>query len=144
MNTDKLIVTQIDQITAFNNAGELEFMLDEVTDATISNSEEKQDITGRGGRKIASLKRNKAVTISGTNGFLVTSAFSSMSGSDVKSGSKTIKYTDVITVATSTLTDKTAIGTTGSEIGYVYKLNTNGSLGTKFTRSEERRVGKEC
>ena len=36
--------------------------------ATIANTEEKQDITGKGGRKLTSIKRNKAVTISANNG----------------------------------------------------------------------------
>ena len=56
VDVSKLIITEIAQITAFNNAGELEFILDEVQDGSISNSQEKTDITGRNGRKIASLK----------------------------------------------------------------------------------------
>ena len=135
MQIDKLIVTQIDDITAFNNLGQLEFMLDEVTDATISNTEDKQDITGRGGRKIASLKRNKAVKVSGTNGFLTTSAFASMAGSDISTGKKKIRETDIITFGASTLTAYKAVGTVGSEIKYVYKVNANGSLGDKLVQT---------
>lgn len=135
MNIDKLIITQIDSIEAFDNVGNLEFILDEVTDCTISNAQDKEDITGRGGRKIASLKKNKTATISGTNGYLVGGALASMSGSVVSSGSKTIKETDIITYNTSTLTTYTALGTLGSEIKYIYKVNGNGSLGKKFTQT---------
>ena len=71
VDVSKLIITEIAQITAFNNAGELEFILDEVQDGSISNSQEKTDITGRNGRKIASLKENKAVTVCANNGVLV-------------------------------------------------------------------------
>ena len=57
IDVNKLIITEVAQITAFNNAGELEFVLDEIQDATISNTEETTDVTGRNGRKIASLKK---------------------------------------------------------------------------------------
>lgn len=43
------------------------FTLDELQSASIANSEEKQDITGKQGRKLTSLKKNKSVTVSGTN-----------------------------------------------------------------------------
>lgn len=59
VNADKLIITEIDQITCFNNANELEFIMDEVQEGSVNNTQDKEDITGRGGRKIGSLKKNK-------------------------------------------------------------------------------------
>ena len=40
VDVSKLIITEVAQITAFNNAGELEFIMDEV----------HQKLTGKGGR----------------------------------------------------------------------------------------------
>lgn len=135
VDVNKLIITQIDQITAFNNAGELEFIMDELQDATIANSEEKVDITGKGGRKIGSLKKNKAVTLSGTNGLLVGGAVAAMTGTEVEQGTFKVRVTDVMTVTTdATATEKTAVGTVGAEIGTLYKKNSNGSLGEKLTQ----------
>ncbi|WP_342759402.1 hypothetical protein [Kineothrix sedimenti] len=135
VDVNKLIITQVDQITAFNNAGELEFILDELQDTTIANSEEKVDITGKGGRKIGSLKKNKAVTISGTNGVLVGGALAAQTGTEIENGTFKVRVTDVMTVTSNaTATEKTAVGTVGAEIGTLYKKNSNGSLGTKLTQ----------
>lgn len=136
INTDKLTITQIDQMTAFNNLNELEFIMDEMTDATISNSEEKSDIVGRGGRKISSLKKNKAVTVKGTSGLIVGGAIAAMTGSSIESGSHTIRYTDVLTVHENKATvARTPSGVSGSEIGAVYIKNSDGTLGKKLTQA---------
>lgn len=138
VDVNKLIITQVDQITAFNNAGELEFILDELQDTTIANSEEKVDITGKGGRKISSLKKNKAVTISGTNGVLVGGALAAQTGTEIENGTFKVRVTDVMTVTSdTTATEKTAVGTVGAEIGTLYKKNSNGSLGAKLTQVAE-------
>ena len=41
IDVSKLSITEIDQITCFNNAGELEFIMDEIQEGTISNTQEK-------------------------------------------------------------------------------------------------------
>lgn len=58
-----------------------------------------------------------------------------MAGSTVNTGAKTIRDTDIILYNTSTLTTFTALGTVGSEIKYIYEINANGSLGTKYTQT---------
>ncbi|MBQ0036427.1 MAG: hypothetical protein KBT35_05875 [Firmicutes bacterium] len=135
IDVSKLIITQVDQITCFNNANELEFILDELQDTTISNTEEKTDITGKGGRKIGSLKKNKAMTISGTNGLLVGGAMAAQTGSEVEQGTFKVRVTDVmIANGDKAATEKVAVGTTGAEVGTIYKKNANGSLGDKLTQ----------
>ena len=132
VDVSKLIITEVAQITAFNNAGELEFIMDEVQNGSIKNSQEKSDITGRNGRKIASLKKNKAVTVSATNGVLVGGALAAQTGSEVEQGTFRVRITDVMTVKDNACkTTKTAVGVTGAEIGTIYVKNANGSLGTK-------------
>lgn len=133
VDVSKLVITEVAQITAFNAAGELEFIMDEVQNGSIKNTQEKSDITGRNGRKIASLKKNKAVTVSATNGVLVGGALAAQTGTEVEQGTFKVRITDVMTVNSNKCsTSKTAVGTAGDEIGALYIKNANGSLGTKL------------
>ena len=133
VDINKLIITEVAQITAFNNADELEFIMDEIQEGSIQNSQEKSDVTGRNGRKIASLKKNKAVTVSATNGVLVGGTLAAQTGTEIEQGQFNVRITDVMAVKDNKCkTSKTAIGTVGNEIGVVYIKNANGSLGSKF------------
>ena len=127
MNIDKFTITSYDQLTGFDRAnGSLELILDELSYFSLAQEEEKTDITGRGGRTIGSLKKNKKVTGSGTNGMLSGGAIAAMTGSDVENGEYVIRYTDTITVqANGGTTTETAIGTAGNEIGTIYVRDTN-------------------
>lgn len=142
VDVSKLVITEVAQITAFNNAGELEFIMDEVQNGTINNTQEKTDVTGRNGRKIASLKKNKAVTVSATNGVLVGGALAAQTGTEVEQGTFKVRITDVMTVQGNTCkTSRAAVGVTGAEIGTVYLKNANGSLGTKLEQDAEAAEG---
>lgn len=136
INTDRLLITSIDQITAYNNANELEFIMDELQDSTISNSQENTDITGKNGAVIGRLKRNKAVTISGNNGFIVGGVIAAQTGSDVEQGAFTVRNMEILTVSTNTVTlTNEPEGAPGAEIVALYQRNANGSLGTKFEQN---------
>ena len=68
MNINDVTITSLETINAFDIVtGNFLFALDELQSATIAQTQEKTDITGKQGRKLNSLKRNKAVTISGNN-----------------------------------------------------------------------------
>ena len=59
MNIDKFTIASYDQITGFDRTnGSLDLILDELTDFNLSNSEDKSEITGKGGRVIGTLKKN--------------------------------------------------------------------------------------
>lgn len=140
MNIDKFTITSYDQITGFDRTnGSLDMILDELSDFTLNHEEEKVDITGKGGRTIGSLKRNKKVTGSGTNGMLSGGALAAMLGADIEDGKFTIRYTDTITVQSNKgTTAKKAIGTVGDEIGTIYVRDANKvyiSGGTKLTQT---------
>lgn len=138
VNVEKLTITEIEEIICFNNADELEFIMDEVQEGNINNAQEKSDILGRGGRKVASLKKNKAVTVSATNGFIVGGALAAQTGTDVVYGTHKIRVTDIIVVNSDVAsTEKVAVGTLGAEIGAVYKKNSNGTLGDKLVQVAE-------
>lgn len=143
VDVSKLVITEVAQITAFNNAGELEFIMDEVQEGTINNTQEKSDVTGRNGRKIASLKKNKAVTVSATNGVLVGDALAAQTGTEVEQGTFNVRITDVMTVTSNKCnTSKVAVGVTGAEIGTIYVKNANGSLGKKIEQDATATDGK--
>ena len=143
VDVSELIVTEVAQITAFNNAGELEFIMDEVQNGTISNTQEKADVQGRNGRKLASLKKNKSVTVSATNGVLVGGALAAQTGTEVEQGTFNVRITDVMTVKDNKCkTSKTAAGTACAEIGVIYLKNANGSLGAKLEQDTAAAAGK--
>lgn len=139
MNIDKFTITAYDQITGFDRTnGNLEMILDDLNDFTLSHEEEKINITGKGGRTISSLKKNKKVTGSGTNGMLSGGALAAMLGAEIEDGDYTIRYTDAIVVNSNNgTTTETAIGTVGNEIGTIYVRDTNNAYisgGTKLTQ----------
>lgn len=125
MNLDKFTIVSYDQIAGFDRqAGMLALVMDEINDFTLSQEEEKNDITGKGGRVIGSQKKNKKVTGKGTNGMLSGGALATQLGADIEDGDQIAKWTDVITVtANKGNTSKKAEGTVGNEIGYIYIRN---------------------
>lgn len=59
-----ITITSLETITAFDVVtGNYKFTLDELQNATIANTQDSTEITGKGGRKLANLKRNKAVSM---------------------------------------------------------------------------------
>lgn len=140
MNIDKFTITSYDQITGFDRTnGSLEMILDELSDFTLSHEEEKSDITGKGGRVISSLKKNKKVTGKGTNGMLSGGALAAMLGAEIEDGKHIIRYTDTITVSSNKgVTTETAVGTVGNEIGTIYVRDSNNAYisgGKKLTQT---------
>lgn len=140
MNIDKFTITSYDQIIGFDRTnGSLDMILDELNDFSLAQEEEKTDITGKGGRTIGSLKKNKKVTGSGTNGMLSGGALATMIGSDIEDGEYVIRYTDAITVSANVgTTTETAVGTVGNEIGTIYIRDANNAYisgGKKLTQT---------
>ena len=140
MNIDKFTITSYDQLTGFDRVtGSLDMVLDELTDFKLGQEEEKTDITGKAGQTISSLKKNKKVTGSGTNGMLSGGALAAMLGAEIEDGEHIIRYTDPIVVSSDKgLTTETAIGTIGNEIGIIYVRDANKAYiygGKKLTQT---------
>lgn len=134
-----ITVTSIETITAFDiTTGAYKFTLDELQNATIGNTEEKVDITGKAGRKLTSMKRNKAATISATNGLLSAGLLEVQTGGTITDGAVEVLWTDYLTVNSTDGGAKTsykAVGTAGSEIDALYVRNEDGTLGDKLTQA---------
>lgn len=145
MNIADLTITSFETITAFDIAtGNLKFVLDELQNATIANSQEKSDITGKGGRKLSSIKRNKAVTISGTNGMLSGGLMGVQTGSAFANKETEIMWQDYLTVdaGNKAVTTYKAIGTEGAEIVEVLVKNADGTEGARLVQAEAASAGK--
>ena len=129
VNINDITITSLETITAFDIAtGYLKWILDELQNAKIANTQEKTDITGKQGRKLTSLKKNKAVTISGSHGLVSGGLMATQVGGEFKNGITDIVYPDYLTVKSNKATTTyKAVGTTGNEIASVYILNADGT-----------------
>lgn len=144
MNVNDFTITSLDKITGYSLTGDYLFTIDELSEATIANAEEKTDITGRGGRKLGSLKRNKTVTINGTNGLISGGLLEMQTGSDFTSvAAASVKWADYLTVsADGATTTYKATGTAGAEIDAIYIQNADGTVGAKLVQDTAVAEGK--
>lgn len=144
MDIRDLAITSLETITVFDiETGDYLFTLDELQNATINQGQEKVDITGKQGRKITSLKRNKTVTVSGTNGLVSTGLLGLQVGSKFENGSYEVLWTDEIkaTEAGKAETSYVAIGDAGAEIIDLYIKKEDGTLGELLTQSPDTADG---
>jgi hypothetical protein len=138
-----LTITSVDMMTAFAiTGGAYRFTVDELQNVTISQYEEKTDITGKQGRKLSSLKRNKAVSISGTNGLISVGLMELQTGCEFTNKAVKVLWTDYLTVQSNAATTTwTAVGTSGAEIEALYTI-VDGALGTKLEQDSTAASGK--
>lgn len=145
MNINDITITSLETITAFDIAtGAYRFTLDELQNAKIANTQEKTDITGKGGRKLNSLKKSKAVTVSGTNGMVSCGLLELQTGNKfVTMEDAPVEWTDYLTISDdSATTSYKAVGTAGNEISAVYIKNADCTLGEVLTQSAAVAAGK--
>lgn len=129
INTERLSITSVELIHGYNNIGECEFILDEVQSATVSNTEEKVNITGKGGRVLGSLKKNKAVKVTGSNGLVCGGMMAAQTGGEVTKGENMIvRATEILTVASDSTATLTWNPVDTASVK-VYAKNSNGTLG---------------
>lgn len=143
MNVNDIMITSLDTITAFHvTTGDYLFTLDELQSASISNNQEKTDFTGKQGRKIGSLKRNKTATVSGNNGIVSGGLLGLQTGSDFENKDTEVMWTDYLTVKSNAATTKyKAVGTTGSEIVGIYVQKKDGTLGDMLKQGSAAATG---
>ena len=144
MNIKDITITSLETISAFDLVtGNYRFTLDELQNATIANTQESTEITGKGGRKLSNLKRNKAVTISGTNGLVSGGLLEAQTGGKFENKATEVMWTDYLTVSgNKTATKYKAIGTTGAEIEALFIRNADGSVGEELVQASTAGTGK--
>lgn len=140
VNVNDLSIKSLETLMTFGvNGGSFRFELDELQNTTLANTEEKTNQTGRNGRTIGTLKKNKAVTVSGTSGMVSLGLMEAQVGSTAESKETTVKYPDYVTALSETtgegenavttvyaLSSYVAVGTVGNEIGVIHVKNNNG------------------
>ena len=143
INVNDITITSLETITAFDIvSGAFKWVLDELQNATIANTQETTDITGKQGRLLNTLKRNKAVTVSGNNGLLSGGMLETQVGNTFKNKVTSIMYPDYLTVADGkAVTTYKAVGTAGNEIESVYLRNADGTLGEVLTQGDSVSTG---
>lgn len=144
VNIADISVTTLETIKAYGLDGTPRFILDELQNARIANTQEKEDVTGKGGRKLNSLKKNKAVTISGTNGLVSGGLLEAQTGGVFEAKASTpVAWTDYLTInSDKATTNYKAVGTAGAEIEGLYIKNSNGTMGTKLDQAATASTGK--
>lgn len=144
VNVNDITVTSIETITAFDiSSGAFKWVLDELQNATIANTQETTDITGKQGRLLNTLKKNKAVTVSGSNGLISGGLLETQTGSAFEKKMTSVMYPDYLTVANNKATTTyKAVGTAGNEIETIYIRNADGTLGTALTQDSTVSAGK--
>lgn len=134
--SDKYLVQGIETVTWFDLENNVcKFIFDDLQEAEMSVAAETIYAEGKNGTKIGATDRNKESTFTATNGTIVDGALAVQVGSEVETGVQTINnYMDIMetTDGTTVTTEFLAVGTTGAEIGYIYKKNPDGSLGDKY------------
>lgn len=139
MNINDITITSLETINAFDIVtGAFRFTLDELQNATIAQTQEKTDITGKQGRKLNSLKKNKAAVVSGTNGLLSGGLMEAQTGSKfgAADGNVTVRWSETLTVASNKATTTyKAIGTAGAEIVSLHIKKADGTLDTKLEQT---------
>lgn len=144
LNVNDITITSLDIITGYSLGGVPRFILDELSDATIANTQEKEDITGRGGRKLSSLKKNKGVTVSGTNGMLSAGLLESQTGGEFEHKSAAnVEWSESLVInSNKATTTYKGTGTTGAEITALYIKDTTGAASTKLEQAATAAEGK--
>lgn len=144
MNINDITITSLETITAFDIVtGNYKFTLDELQTASLAQSQESTEVTGKAGRKLAKLKRNKAVTVSGTNGLVSGGLLEMQTGGKFENKATEVLWTDYLTVKSSAAnTQWKAVGTTGAEIEALYIRNADGTLGDELEQAAAAAAGK--
>lgn len=144
LSVNDITITSLDIITAYSLAGVPRFILDELSEAQISNTQEKEDITGKGGRKLNSLKKNKAVTVSGTNGMLSAGLLEAQTGSEFEHKTDAaVEWSESLVISSNaSATSYKAVGTTGAEITALYVKDSTGAASTKLEQAATAAEGK--
>ena len=137
-NVKDLAITELVDMVLFDpTTGDFWFALEELQSWQLNQTENTSDVTGRNGRLITRLKRNKAVTVSGTHGLVSGGLYEAQTGSKFTSGNTKVMWTDYLTISSNAATTKyVAVGTAGAEIVNLYIKDENGiTLGTELTQA---------
>lgn len=136
VNSNKYIIQNMERISFFDNdTGVCQFVVDDLQSAEMTNEQETVYATGKNGVRIGSADRNKASRITATNGAIVDGVMAMQVGSEVELGKVTVPN-HFVELETSDGTSVELVlkpmGAVGNEIPYIYKRNSDGTIGKSF------------
>lgn len=139
-----LAITSLETVTGFDIVtGAWLWTLDEMQNVSIAQGEEKTDITGKQGRKITSLKRNKTITVSGANGLLSHGLMETQTGGSFENKPVNVNWDESLVVASHAATTSfKAVGTAGAEIKELHVKNSDGTIGASLEQAASAAAGK--
>lgn len=115
-------------------------ILDEIKNVSLANTEDTVDVTGKNDQALFTIKKNKAVTGSGSSGYISGNLLSLQTGADPVEGKIKFRKREVIPFTdadTSVTLVETAVGTKGAEIASLL-VTTVGSEGTETTKKYDQ------
>ncbi len=129
-------ITEFIDLDAFSRTtGILEFNLEQLTDLTVTASQEVTEVNGKNGTIIQRKKRNKSVTGTGTHALISAPLMAAQTGGEVENGTFTVRKSETKVVSGATVvTDAVATGTAGAEIGAIKTLNSVGATDNTYTQ----------
>lgn len=119
------------------STGEVIFSINQIKDPSLECSGETVYTTDAVGARIAAFDRSKDATLSGSNALIDFGMLAAQLGSDKvaanSSDTISVPVCEVLTAADGELAlAHVPTGTSGSEIKYIYAVNTDKSIGTKY------------
>jgi hypothetical protein len=139
-----LAPVSLETITAFDVVtGSYLFTMDELQNASLAQGQEKIDITGKQGRKLTSLKRNKTLTVSGSNGMMSAGMLELQTGCKFDVKAAEVMWYDYLTVTgNKATTNFKAVGTAGNEIAEILVKDKDGIVIEVLTQDAAASEGK--
>jgi hypothetical protein len=139
VTTGKYLVQSIERVTGFDiRSGVCEFVVEDIQNATIANTQDTVQQLGKNGTILSISDRNKGSVLTVENGLLTDGLMAAQTGALIDLGTQLVPgYPDSMTTASgvTAVTEFTAQGTVGAEIGLIYKRNTDGSLGEHYLQA---------
>lgn len=136
VTSDKYIIQNMERLSFFDNeTGACQFIVDDIQSAEMTNEQETVYATGKNGVRIGSADRNKASRITATNGAIVDGVMAMQVGDEVSVGTVTVPnhfFALETADGTSVTLEQKPMGGVGTEIPFIYKRNTDGTLGEAY------------
>lgn len=141
VTSNKYIIQNMERLSFFDNeTGACQFIVDDLQSAEMTNEQETVYATGKNGVRIGSADRNKASRITATNGSIVDGVMAMQVGSDVVVGKVTVPnhfFALVTADGSSVDLEIKPMGGVGTEIPFIYKRNTDGTLGEAYPQAAQ-------
>lgn len=123
---DNLALCSVETITFVESNGNFGALIDEISSVSMQNDQTEVDITGKNGRKIGTLKRDKSTTFSGVSALLSGDLLSAQTGGAYAAKPlQTVDFREEITLTdptTATLKYEANSGIEGKEVDFVIKV----------------------